>query len=238
LTFRPPSHCDPPAAALEIIEHADRGLGAHVWDASLALSLHLLSLHNNNNVTPSPPHAPEQSPPPPSPSKVIELGSGCALVSLVSALVWPDASSIICTDLEPVIDLATLPNLARNLPSQADNRVHAKVLDWNDSDTADQLGLSSSSSCGDRVALLAADVLYNPSSHTSFLRTVLSLLSTSPRNSFCLLAYRKRMDGDDGFFEMARGAGLSVEQVGGWGDVSIWRLERSTGTAVSNDAAM
>ena len=40
-----------------------------------------------------------------------------------------------------------------------------------------------------------------------------------------LIAYKRRTDGDDGFFELARRAGLEVRRVWEWGEVSVWAFE-------------
>ncbi|GAA5991518.1 hypothetical protein JCM10908_005740 [Rhodotorula pacifica] len=87
------------------------------------------------------------------------------------------------------------------------------------------------------LTILATDVLYNPESHPLFLSTLLSILrprppssnststastATTPRRA--LLAYKHRTEGDDGFFALARAAGLEVTKVWEWGEVSVWAL--------------
>jgi hypothetical protein len=139
---------------------------------------------------------------------------------------------VICTDLAPVIELANEPNLARNRPRGDDDRIRTEVLDWDDHDASQIERLRRGGGPGDdargdaELVLLAADVLYNPSSHQAFLSTVLKLLDGV--KGYGLVAYRKRTEGDDAFFDMARLAGLKVGKCGGWGDVSIWRMERDS----------
>lgn len=81
------------------------------------------------------------------------------------------------------------------------------------------------------LTILATDVLYNPESHPLFLSTLLSLLRptrTIPRDGClprrALVVYKRRTEGDDGFFPLAREAGLEVDKVWEWGEVGVWAV--------------
>ncbi len=80
------------------------------------------------------------------------------------------------------------------------------------------------------LTILATDVLYNPESHPLFLSTLLSLLRPTRRTSSgnlprrALVAYKQRTEGDDGFFPLAREAGLEVDKVWKWGEVGVWAI--------------
>lgn len=123
--------------------------------------------------------------------------------------------------------------------------IESAVLDWgrlSDEQLGVVLGhprLDGRSMNGDTEArddpaltILATDVLYNPESHPLLLATLLSLLrptrtessldNHSPRRA--LVAYKRRTEGDDGFFPLAREAGLEVDKVWEWGEVGVWAV--------------
>lgn len=83
------------------------------------------------------------------------------------------------------------------------------------------------------LTIFATDVLYNPESHPLLLATLLSLLRPtrarsqddgSPLPRRALIAYKRRTEGDDGFFPLAREAGLAVDKVWEWGEVGVWAV--------------
>lgn len=83
------------------------------------------------------------------------------------------------------------------------------------------------------LTILATDVLYNPESHPLLLATLLSLLRPtrarsqddgSPLPRRALVTYKRRTEGDDGFFPLAREAGLAVDKVWEWGEVGVWTV--------------
>lgn len=83
------------------------------------------------------------------------------------------------------------------------------------------------------LTILATDVLYNPESHPLLLATLLSLLRPtrarsqddgSPLPRRALVTYKRRTEGDDGFFPLAREAGLAVDKVWEWGEVDVWTV--------------
>ncbi|GAA5860263.1 hypothetical protein JCM3774_000362 [Rhodotorula dairenensis] len=205
--------------------------------------------------------------------RVVELGAGCALASMVAAQLLSSesnhgAASVLATDVEATVESTLKENLVANglalsdstvsstVPSRpkakAPIKVERAVLEWgrlSDEQLAVVLryphptrGRSDRDSPGDdgaALTILATDVLYNPESHPLLLATLLSLLRptdgpaqscsppsgsspTVPRRA--LVAYKRRTDGDDGFFPLARGAGLKVQKVWEWGEVGVWSL--------------
>ncbi|KWU41222.1 hypothetical protein RHOSPDRAFT_30594 [Rhodotorula sp. JG-1b] len=177
--------------------------------------------------------------------RIVELGAGCALASMVAAKLLSSgsasgaeqtAATMLATDVETTVESTLKENLRAN---------GLAVLDWgrlSDEQLGVVLGhprLDGRSLNGDTDArddpaltILATDVLYNPESHPLLLATLLSLLrptrtessldNHSPRRA--LVAYKRRTEGDDGFFPLAREAGLEVDKVWEWGEVGVWAV--------------
>ncbi|GAA6062312.1 hypothetical protein JCM10212_006864 [Sporobolomyces blumeae] len=164
------------------------------------------------------------------PVRIIELGAGCALASIaaqriVEARRWNDAS-MLATDVDVTVDSTLAENLAYNATSSRQPCLESAVLEWGRLDVTTKEQIIGSDD--PNLTLIATDVLYNPSSHRLLLDTLLSFLrpddsvASSTRRSRALIAYKRRTDGDDGFFEMARTDGLDVDKVWEWGEVSVW----------------
>ncbi|KAG0663076.1 hypothetical protein C6P46_002919 [Rhodotorula mucilaginosa] len=203
--------------------------------------------------------------------RVVELGAGCALASMVAAklLSSPSASgaeqtaaaTILATDVETTVESTLEENLRANgllsssnkkISDQSSNAkpppimIDSAVLDWgrlSDDQVRVVFGhprqesrrLNGVADTRDDPALtiLATDVLYNPESHPLLLATLLSLLRPtrarsqddgSPLPRRALVTYKRRTEGDDGFFPLAREAGLAVDKVWEWGEVGVWTV--------------
>ncbi|BGP21965.1 hypothetical protein JCM10295v2_000842 [Rhodotorula toruloides] len=166
--------------------------------------------------------------------RVVELGAGCALASMAASRILStygaaSMASVLATDVEATVETTLKENLEAKL--------EAAVLDWGElsQDTVANVTQGTrrrrrSDATDDETSLtaLATDVLYNPSSHCLLLSTMLSLLrphqppSTPSTHRRALVAYKRRTEGDDGFFAHAKGAGLEVTKVWEWGEVSVW----------------
>lgn len=116
---------------------------------------------------------------------VVELGSGCGLLSLVCAL--EGAERVFCTDVEWIVPwmqskMASFScrdreNDARQL-DRARQRVHVLPLRWGNS--AHLSNLLSSVCAADRIDLvLAADVVYEPEQVSHFATTLVQLARPS-----------------------------------------------------------
>ncbi|KAM0749724.1 hypothetical protein T439DRAFT_381295 [Meredithblackwellia eburnea MCA 4105] len=155
----------------------------------------------------------------------VELGAGCSLASLAASVLEPPPASVIATDVQETFSTTMKENIEFN---QSLERVRPAVLDWgllSEADIAALVPRPAQTS----LMLLGTDILYNPSSHPILLETVSTLLRLpNIVNSQFLLAYKPRTEGDDGFFELAREAGLNVEKVWSWGDVHIYRITPPT----------
>ena len=175
--------------------------------------------------------------------RVVELGAGCALASLAAAHVLRSTSgvdaSVLATDIEATVETTLRENLELNARRRdGEVEVRAGVLDWGELAPArvDEVVAGA-----EAVTLLGTDILYNPSSHGVLLSTLISVLrppssppSSSPpsppaasahRHRRALIAYKRRTDGDDAFFQLARDGGLAVRHVWAWGEVGVWAFD-------------
>ncbi|BGP29163.1 hypothetical protein JCM10296v2_000901 [Rhodotorula toruloides] len=174
--------------------------------------------------------------------RVVELGAGCALASMAASRILSSAqvageTSVRATDVEATVETTLKENLEANSAGKA---VEAAVLDWGElsQETVDSVvggrarrpGTDATRDDETSLTLVATDVLYNPSSHSLLLSTLLSLLrshsspTTLSASRRALIAYKRRTEGDDGFFALAKDAGLEVTKVWEWGEVSVWSL--------------
>ncbi|GAA5856385.1 hypothetical protein JCM8547_008718 [Rhodosporidiobolus lusitaniae] len=219
-------------------------------DASLPLTILSSTLDERTEDSLSPPtKKPRLSPPASSFSssnsrprrlKLIELGAGCALASMAAKRLSPSLD-VLVTDVEATVTTTLRENLVAN---GLDGEVDSAVLDWGklDGEKIEELRRTRDGKQAEAVTLVGTDVLYNPSSHQLLLDTLLSFLrptsppssSDSPASSSssrsspptrALIAYKRRTDGDDGFFPLCEQAGLRVERVWGWGEVGVWCIE-------------
>ena len=175
--------------------------------------------------------------------RVVELGAGCALASLAAAHVLRSTSgvdaAVLVTDIEATVETTLRENLELNARRRdGEVEVRAGVLDWGELAPArvDEVVAGA-----EAVTLLGTDILYNPSSHGVLLSTLISVLrppssppSSSPpsppaasahRHRRALIAYKRRTDGDDAFFQLARDGGLAVRHVWAWGEVGVLAFE-------------
>ncbi|CEQ40443.1 SPOSA6832_02067, partial [Sporobolomyces salmonicolor] len=169
------------------------------------------------------------------PLRVVELGAGCALASMCAQHVLAHVEgklSIVATDVKPTVETTLAENLAANSVSSRQPAITASVLDWGTStclQVCDARPPSSPSSPPPHLTLLGSDILYNPSSHSLLLDTLLAFCrptnSSLTASARALIAYKKRTDGDGAFFGMASKAGLDVRKVWEWGEVGVWSFE-------------
>ena len=152
----------------------------------------------------------------------VELGSGCGLVSLATACMLArqhlTSKEVITTDLPEVVDTTLSETLAAN-PALS-KLITTQALRWGQSQV--DLPVDIQQHDGDLV-ILASDVLYNAHSHRDFLTTLLGMFESSKHHCEALLTYKHRVEGDDGFFQMANQAGLCSEMIHKVADIEIWR---------------
>ena len=157
--------------------------------------------------------------------QIVELGSGCGLVSLALAarvqLQQPNQSKFLATDLEEVVESTLKATLAVNEGFSAN--IDARALNWGDVSRQD-----SHVTAGKPLTIFASDVLYNADSHHIFLATVRGLSELAEKNITVFIAYRHRIAGDDGFWSLAKEAGLIFQQVYSLADIQLWKCNGST----------
>ncbi|KAL0569716.1 hypothetical protein V5O48_012245 [Marasmius crinis-equi] len=179
------------------------------------------------------------------PRKIVELGAGTGIVSLVlSALrsgfiaCSPDSeqegNSIMTTDLPSAMPLLE-HNVSQNSHLFPNPRLtpQAKVLDWDQDLPEDVTTISVS---GNLDIIVMADVTYNTSSFPALIRTLSRLMSLNAedRPPFILLGYKERDAAERSLWDMAREIGIQftqVDQVPGAGGVPIEIWIGETGTS-------
>ena len=212
--------------------------GQRLWDAAIALSYYF-SLHTHLLLLPS--HSPTTSKDEESTTKrprlagrrtkILELGGGLALVSLVasSLLSHNDPSvEVICTDVAVTVDTT----LAENLLANRRIKVRAEVLDWGPvtMEKIEQVPGWKEDETEFDLTIIASDVLYHPESHALLLRTMLDLFAfIEERNRGrggcqAFIAYKPRTEGDDAFFDLSRGKGLEVGLCWSFGAIQVYRF--------------
>ena len=128
--------------------------------------------------------------------RVIELGCGPGLLSVVSALLGAD--DVLATDGDAELLPLVMRNVERNVEDEAARaRVAARAFLWGDEAV---LG-----SVGKFDVVLAADVAAVPY-EDAYEQLVLSLKALVAEGGQVLLAYQRRHASEDRFFELLRGA--------------------------------
>lgn len=227
---------------IQTIETAglNNSTGQRLWDAAIALSYYF-SLHPNLLLLPSNPahdtKDEESSTKRPRlenrPRKILELGGGLALVSLVASSLLSRSTlpvEVICTDVAVTVETTLLENLSAN----ESIKVRAAVLDWGpilQEKIREVLDWKPEETTGMDLTIVASDVLYHPESHPLLLSTLLALFDfvrteNGGKEERCqaFIAYKPRTEGDDGFFALARGAGFRVELLWSFGAIQVYRF--------------
>jgi hypothetical protein len=240
----------PSQAPISIVERPglNNSTGQRLWDCAIGLSAYF-SLHPNTSLDISPFPTIERGVSEPDDEtsrskkrrktskrvRIIELGAGCALASLAASQISQGAdetTSVVATDIEATVNTTLEENLNFN---ESYSKVDKGILDWGQLSEAQvkdllDVPMSKTPTTPQDLILVATDVLYNPESHQLLLDTLLSFLRPSPdiapvlsnTTSRALIAYKRRTEGDDGFFELAKGAGLEMLKVWEWSEVSVW----------------
>ncbi|KAH7887001.1 hypothetical protein F5I97DRAFT_1807258 [Phlebopus sp. FC_14] len=152
---------------------------------------------------------------------VIELGAGCALPSLLAAILHPYPSLIVMTDYP---DKVILGNLERNVERNREHypsscRVHCAGYEWG-SDTTKLLSKppsqddTTSPGTGYDIVIMS-DLLHFDASHDALVRSLTSLLAKSLDARVYVAAGKYTASHVcDGFIKLASSAGLVWEEKG------------------------
>jgi predicted nicotinamide N-methyase len=180
--------------AVRLTEEFGEQLGTRLWDCSLLLAEYLssssLGLISRKRTKPL------QKP------SILELGAGVGLVSIVATLLNGSGGGgkVIATD----IGQATMQLLTANTSQLEARIIECQPFDWNDLDA-----FSSTATSTGFDYVLAADVLYNPGSHTALLEALRWLCSRRAGHPHLpatqvLIAYKFRTEGEQEFFRRAQ----------------------------------
>ncbi|KAJ6518761.1 putative methyltransferase-domain-containing protein [Mycena sanguinolenta] len=190
-----------------ITEQTSFDLDKKIWDSGIGLSSWLV-----------------QHPPSflssPEPLRILELGAGTGLVSIVLSVFRPE-DRIIATDVA-----SAMPLLQHNITAN-NSCVEAAVLDWDEAEFPECV-----QECGAFDIIVMADVTYNTASFPPLVETLKNLFKLSSKRPRVLLGYKERDPGERALWEMTEVAGISLQQVGqvsgaGGQAVEIWEAAGS-----------
>ncbi|KAK4056247.1 hypothetical protein OIO90_002690 [Microbotryomycetes sp. JL221] len=166
---------------------------------------------------------------------LLELGAGCGLVSMVAAARFALQSDqydsnkpvrIVASDVQDTVETTLKETLESN--GFCHNLIEQQVVEWDCMSQATRQRVRHQDDCDEReqnLCIIATDVLYNTDSHSILLNTILFLLKP---NESMFISYKRRTEGDSNFFNRAQIEGcMKVENIWTWGEVSIWKLQKS-----------
>ncbi|RJE21217.1 putative methyltransferase [Aspergillus sclerotialis] len=141
--------------------------------------------------------------------KVLELGAGAALPSLLCALA--NASKVTITDhpSSPAFSGAIEFNTSHNIPKSSSTSVSIEPHEWGQLDTPFALSRK-----GSYTRIIAADCFWMSSQHENLVRTMLWFLDENPSSRVWVIAgFHTGREIVAGFFETAAKMGLEVERI-------------------------
>ena len=130
--------------------------------------------------------------------RVIELGSGCGIVGLEFAHLFP-ASDVLLTDLPEAMDILN-HNISKAKFSSTRGRVAAAILDW-DKTLPDEIAKNHYD------LLIVSDCTYNSDSIPALVGTLTALIAASPA-ALIVISMKVRHDSEAVFFDMMAEAEL------------------------------
>ncbi|KAF9266770.1 hypothetical protein L218DRAFT_996333 [Marasmius fiardii PR-910] len=214
---------------LRITEQTSFDLDKKVWDSGIGLSSWLTSLAAKKIEGLEKIHDILFSP---APRKILELGAGTGIVSLVLSALRssllpssldsePNGNCVITTDLPSAMPLLE-HNISRNYHLFLNTHLTPlpKVLDW-DEDLPDFVSNISGNLDVIMYLLLRdvgtrmADVTYNTSSFPALIRTLSDLISLNPTNKppVIVMGYKERDAAERSLWDMAQEIDIRFEKV-------------------------
>ncbi|KAJ6581461.1 putative methyltransferase-domain-containing protein [Mycena capillaripes] len=190
-----------------VVEQTSFDLDKKIWDSGIGLSSWLVS-HPPSFLSS------------PDPLRILELGAGTGIVSIVLGTLRPN-DQIIATDVA-----SAMPLLEHNI-SINDSPVKAAVLDWDEKEFPQCV-----QEHGGFDIIVMADVTYNTASFPSLVRTLKNLINLSSKQPRVVLGYKERDTGERALWEMAKLAGIALKLIGqvpgsGGMAVEIWEAPGS-----------
>lgn len=147
--------------------------------------------------------------------RVLELGAGGGLPSLVSAL--EGAEMTVCTDFPDASLVANLErNADANVPSEKRSRIAIEGYTWGSKVDSLLAHVSGPTPCFDTI--LAADLVFNHSQHLALLKTCETCLTGSASPTLlCFYSHHRPtpelIAKDEGFVALAEARGWKAERV-------------------------
>ncbi|KAL1858435.1 hypothetical protein Plec18170_002633 [Paecilomyces lecythidis] len=182
---------------LRIWEETGNSIARHIWDAALASIIYLQrAIEGRAGRMPSLQQCIRKTG---SPLRVVELGSGCGIVGIALAELFPGCS-VLLTDLPEVDDIVTR-NMAVARPAPKAT-VDFQTLDWDE-----QLPEELRNAGIDLI--LVSDCTYNADSLPSLVHVLDALVQASPK-ALVLVALKRRHDSEAIFFDLMQGANFAT----------------------------
>ncbi|CAJ2500516.1 Uu.00g033690.m01.CDS01 [Anthostomella pinea] len=184
-------------AGRDVSDHTDVGLQS--WGAAIVFSELMCASPSRLGITQD---ALGSAP------RIIELGAGTGLVSLVLGKMLPHVgitdSTVVATDYHSAVLANLTSNIAANFPSKDRLPIQTSLLDWSAPDLAPPLDVPAD-------MLVATDVVYEPK-HAVWLRDCAARL-LAPDGVFWLVATVRRTGRFEGISDTVRGAFTSRDGV-------------------------
>ena len=136
---------------------------------------------------------------PPEHLKVLELGSGCGIVGIGLAQLYPNCD-VLLTDLPEAMEILAF-NIAQARPASG-SKLSQTTLNWDDD-------LPMSVAEGQYHLIMVSDCTYNSDSITALVGTLHRLIGKSPR-AYIVISMKVRHSSEAIFFDMMENAGLQV----------------------------
>ncbi|TGZ79315.1 hypothetical protein EX30DRAFT_342416 [Ascodesmis nigricans] len=181
---------------LAVWEEMGESIARHIWDGGLALAGYLARFYEAGRGVEGLGAVEEVLGK--RGVRVLEIGTGCGIVGLTLSTLHPTSKTLL-TDLLLASDLVH-KNLSPLLSSSSSSSITFAPLDWDS-----PLPASTASQKFD--LLLVADCMYNVDAAPALVATILRLMEISP-DAVLLVAYKRRHEEEERFFEVMRESGL------------------------------
>ncbi|KAL5341301.1 putative methyltransferase-domain-containing protein [Aspergillus crustosus] len=183
---------------LSIWEETGNSIARHIWDAAVASVMYLQDTmvrdqQSSNSVLQKLLQAEHSSP-----LNVLELGSGCGIVGIAIAKLFPQCS-VLLTDLPEVEEIVS-KNIAAAQPAHG-SKINYRPLEWEEEIPDDLFDTPSID------LIFVSDCTYNADSLPALVSVLSRLVQLSP-HALIVVALKRRHESESVFFELMQSAGL------------------------------
>ncbi|KAJ7281570.1 putative methyltransferase-domain-containing protein [Mycena rebaudengoi] len=190
--------------SVRITEQTAFDLDKKIWDSGVGLSSWLVGTAESFSSAPM---------------RILELGAGTGIVSIVLGVLRPE-DRIIATDVE-----SAMPLLQHNIVANA-SQVEGAVLDWDEDEFPECVR-----ECGAFDIIIMADVTYNTAVFPALVRTLKKLMELNSTRPRVIMGYKERDAGERELWAMAKEAGIDFELIAekpgnGGRAVEVWNAAR------------